>query len=129
VDAIGAIICGARASGNPLQVQRRKKVVFLLGLGFILAILSPLVVRWTGFPDISTRIKTMLIAELTIGEPDPLRESHGGTEKPPMLYVLGVAQGRLGHQNWHQFYMRSCSNYISSTDRELRVLAGVKTGI
>jgi hypothetical protein len=119
VGAIGAIICGARASGNPLQVQRRKKVVILLGLGFLLAVLSPLVGRWTGFPDIATRIKTMLIAELTIGEPNPLRESHGGTEKPPMLYVLGAAQGSLRHhlELAADLYMRGLARTLYILDR------------
>lgn len=40
----------------------------------------------------------MLFAELTIGETDHLRESHGRIEKPQMLYVLGAGQGSLGHQ-------------------------------
>jgi hypothetical protein len=61
----------------------------------------------------------MLIAELTIGEQDPLRESTGGTEKPPMLYVLGAAQGRLGHhlELASLLYLRGLARTIYILDR------------
>jgi hypothetical protein len=43
----------------------------------------------------------------------------GGTEKPPMLYVLGAAQGRLGHhlELASLLYLRGLARTIYILDR------------